>query len=103
MTDLNGFLQNYYMELSLVYVAVLSVLSFVLFAVDKVKAKLGRWRIPERVLLLCAGLGGSFGAFAAIRLLHHKSNCRRHPQFAIGVPVMVAAHTALLIWLFLQR
>lgn len=102
MTGLHGFLQNYYMDLLLVYVSALSVLSFLLFAVDKAKAKLNRRRIPERVLLLIAGLGGSFGAFAAMQLLRHKTNCRRHPQFAIGIPVMMAAHGALLVWLYLH-
>lgn len=53
--------------------------------IDKRRAVKGRWRIPERVLLTLALLGGSVGAIIAMDLLPHKSN---HLLFSVGLPVM---------------
>ena len=59
-----------------VFVAVLivvSLISFVLYGVDKAKAKRHAWRIPEKVLLLWGFLCGSVGALAAMQLFRHKT------------------------------
>ena len=59
-----------------VFIAVLivgSLISFVLYAVDKSKAKKKAWRIPEKVLLLWGFLCGSVGALAAMQLFRHKT------------------------------
>lgn len=57
------------------------------------------WRIPEAQLLLIAALGGSVSMYATMKLIHHKT---RHPQFMIGIPVIMlvqAAWAGLLLWL----
>lgn len=46
---------------------------FIFYAVDKWKAIHQRWRIPEKVLLLEALLGGGIGALLAGKLVHHKT------------------------------
>ena len=45
-----------------VYLALASIVAFVLMGVDKLRARRHRWRIPERTLFLTAVLGGSPGA-----------------------------------------
>ena len=48
---------NIIMELEfyyLIFLAAVSVIAFFAYLIDKAKAKLGAWRIPEKVLL---GLG----------------------------------------------
>ena len=50
-----------------------SLISFVLYGVDKAKAKKKAWRIPEKVLLLWGFLCGSVGALAAMQLFRHKT------------------------------
>ena len=57
----------------------------------------GKFRISERTLLTLAAVGGAWGAYAAMQLFRHKT---RHKKFAVGVPLMLAAQTAVYIWVF---
>ncbi len=50
-----------------------SLISFVLYGVDKSKAQKKAWRIPEKVLLLWGFLCGSVGALIAMQLFRHKT------------------------------
>lgn len=52
----------------------LSLLCFVIYALDKAAAKAGRWRTPENTLHLLALLGGWPGALLAQQWLRHKSS-----------------------------
>ena len=74
----------------------INLFAFVLYGIDKAKAKRGAWRIPEATLLLVAFLGGSFGALLGMEVFRHKT---RHWKFRILVPVFLAVHVALGIWL----
>lgn len=85
--------------LILLYLLVLNLLAFCLMGIDKRRARNHRWRISERTLLLCALLGGSFGAMAAMVLFRHKT---RHWYFAWGIPAMLLAHLILLFNLLLR-
>ncbi len=40
---------------------------------DKYRAQTRQWRIPERVLLGLAWLGGAFGALLGMQVFHHKT------------------------------
>jgi uncharacterized membrane protein YsdA (DUF1294 family)/cold shock CspA family protein len=51
----------------------MSVLTYVLYADDKSRANLGKWRTPEQSLHLCELAGGWLGGFVAQRRLNHKS------------------------------
>ncbi len=56
-----------------VIVLIMSVIAFILYAVDKSKAKKGAWRIPEAVLLGWGFFGGAIGALVAMKNLRHKT------------------------------
>ena len=58
-----------------------------------------QWRIPEATLLLVSALFGSLGAYLGMLLFRHKTNAKRHPAFAVGVPVMLIVQAALVYWL----
>ena len=77
------------------YLVAINVLTFLLYGIDKWKAKRARWRIPERVLLGMAAIGGSVGAWLGMRVWHHKT---QHAKFRYGVPAMLVAQAALLVW-----
>ena len=64
--------------------AVINLIVFSLYGADKRRAKKGAWRIPERTLLTGTWLMGGVGAFAAMRVFHHKT---KHLAFQISAPV----------------
>ena len=80
----------------LYYLLAVNITSFLLYGIDKYKAKKGRWRISEATLLLMAVIGGSIGAWAGMRLWHHKT---MHKKFKYGIPVIVIMQIALVVYL----
>lgn len=74
------------------YLVVVNGVAFALFGVDKLKAAIRRWRIPEATLMTFAFIGGSVGAFAGMKVFHHKT---RKPKFAIGVPLFFIMHVLI--------
>ena len=81
------------------YLIIINIAAWLMYGLDKWKAKSGAWRIPERTLLLTALLGGSAGALAGMLLFHHKT---RKPKFTVGVPVMLAA-PCVILWLIFTK
>ena len=73
--------------------AAVNVFSFVLYGIDKLRAKRGLWRIPESALILSVILGGGIGGYLGMRVFHHKT---RKPLFAFGVPVITVTEYAVL-------
>lgn len=85
----------------IIYLAALNVATFVVYGLDKWKARHERWRITEAALLTLALLGGSIGAWVGMKVWRHKT---QHWKFRIGVPLMLVAQTAaaLLICFYLK-
>lgn len=75
----------------------INVLTFIVYGIDKLKAKKGWWRIPEATLLLLALVGGSIGAWCGMTLFRHKT---KHLKFKIGVPLIFLLQLALLIYFY---
>ena len=79
------------------YLFLINLLALFLYALDKAKSKSnGSIRIPERVLLWVARLGGGVGCWLGMMLFRHKT---KHNRFMILVPlwtVLWAAALALL-------
>ena len=61
------------MNIILYYLLAVNSTTFLLYGIDKYKAKKNKWRISEATLLTMAAIGGSIGAWAGMRLWHHKS------------------------------
>ena len=70
-----------------------SALAFLLFGIDKLRAKRRAWRIRESVLLGITMLGGSAGALLGMSLFRHKT---RHWYFWAVVLLSLALHAWLL-------
>ena len=80
------------------YLVLINLLTFIVYGIDKLKAKKGKWRIPESTLLLLAFMGGSVGAWLGIKVWHHKT---LHKKFKYGVPFIFILQIALCIYLFI--
>ena len=63
-----------------IYFIIINLISFVMFYVDKQKARRDKWRIEEKTLHLTSFLGGTLGSIAAMMLFHHKT---RKPGFVV--------------------
>ena len=78
-------------------IAILNVITFFLYGIDKWKAKKDRWRIPESTLLLLAVLGGSIGAWLGMKIWHHKT---MHKKFKYGIPLIMILQIGILLYLW---
>ena len=79
------------------FIAILNVITFLIYAIDKWKAKKNRWRISESILLLLAVLGGSIGALMGMKIWHHKT---MHKKFKYGIPLIMILQIGMLLYLW---
>lgn len=61
-----------WMKLFAIYLVVMNVLGVAVMWSDKRRARLHRWRIPEKVLFGVSLLGGSAGTWAGMYLFRHQ-------------------------------
>ena len=76
---------------------VLNAIAFLFFGYDKRQSKKNKWRNSEVRLLLLALLG-PFGAYAGMRVFHHKT---RHLKFIL-IPIFMALHIGLFVYAITQ-
>ncbi len=81
------------------YILALSITGFSTMGVDKRRAEKGRWRIPERTLLLIALLGGGIGTYLGMRYFRHKT---KHLSFRILLPAAAIADLLLIFYVIVK-
>ena len=81
------------------YLIVVNLLTWIIYGIDKWKAKRRAWRIPERTLLLLAAASGCTGALAGMLMFRHKT---RKLKFMIGVPVIFVVESIFFVYIFLK-
>ncbi len=64
---------NTYLIIFLVYLFLVSTISFFLYGGDKNKAEKKVWRTKEKVLLSFGFFGGAIGAIVGMKVFHHKT------------------------------
>ena len=79
--------------------AVLGVITYSMYAKDKVAAQSGDWRTPESTLPLLSALGGWVGAMVAQTYLRHKS---QKPEFRIVYYLTVIINLAGLLFIMVN-
>lgn len=87
------------LKLLLIYITLVSVITFIVFGIDKLKAKKSWWRIPESTLMVLAVIGGSIGALLGMYVFHHKT---LHKKFTIGIPVILILQIAAVAFIFIR-
>ena len=80
----------------LIYFLAINIIAFIVYGIDKLKARKNLWRIPESTLLLIAVIGGSIGAWMGMYVWHHKT---MHLKFKYGVPIILVAQVALGVYI----
>jgi len=75
--------------------AALNAVSFILYGLDKSKARKKIWRIPEKTLLTIS-LFGPIGAWFGMMQFRHKT---QKTMFRYLVPGFVGVHLLLALWL----
>ena len=101
------FIGNPWVLLAL-YLLLINLVTFLVFGLDKWKAKRKEKkdtvrRIPEKTLFTLSALGGSVGALLGMKVFHHKT---KHWYFRFGFPVILIleiAGTVWLVWYFVFR
>ena len=78
------------------YLLIINAVAFIVYGIDKLKARKGRWRIPEATLLLLALVGGSIGAWLGMKVWHHKT---MHLKFKYGLPAIFLLQLAIAVYL----
>lgn len=81
-----------------VYLIIINAISTLLVLYDKYASKnIGKARIPERLLLAAAVVGGSIAMYLVMLLIRHKT---KHVLFMAGLPIIIAVQ--LIIYLIVS-
>ena len=79
----------------LIYLAVVNILTFIVFGVDKMNAKSNRQRVRIVTLLGLTFIGGSVGALIGMYGFHHKT---KKAYFTVGVPLILLMQVVVLFY-----
>ena len=79
----------------LIYLAVVNILTIIVFGVDKMNAKSNRQRVRLVTLLGLAFIGGSVGALIGMYGFHHKT---KKAYFTVGVPLILLMQVVVLFY-----
>lgn len=79
----------------LIYLIIINLITFIVFALDKIYAIKKKWRYKEASLLGMCFVGGAIGGFLAMYLFRHKT---KKKVFVIGVPLMIIIHLVIILW-----
>ena len=71
------------------YLLAINAVTFIVYGIDKYEAK-------KATLLMLAVLGGSIGAWIAMRVWRHKT---MHKKFKYGIPVILLIQIALIAYM----
>lgn len=74
--------------------AVVNLIAFVMYGLDKSYAKKKKWRIPEANLIFIAMLYGAVGAFLGMKAFRHKT---KHKKFTVTVPILLLLQIAFAV------
>ena len=87
------------MKAVIIYLVIINTAAFCLYGIDKSAAIKQRQRIPNKVLLGMAVIGGSIGALAGMYTFRHKT---KKWYYTVTVPVILLIQIAAAV-LLLKR
>lgn len=81
-------------HIAFAYFVIVNLVTFIIYGLDKWKAKKSKWRFSEAMLLKLAIIGGSIGAWLGMKTWHHKT---MHKKFKYGVPTIIIIQLLIII------
>lgn len=69
-----------------IYLLIINIVGFLAMEIDKRRAKLMEWRIPEKTLFLITLFGGGIGTISGMYTFRHKT---KKTYFTIGLPAIL--------------
>ena len=82
------------------YLIIINIVTFLVYGIDKWKARKAMWRVREASLFMLAVLGGSIGAWLGMKVWHHKT---QHKKFRYGIPAIIIIQLVIIgYFLYLQ-
>lgn len=88
------------MDIILILFVAINLLGAIVNIVDKIKAKLDQYRIPEKVLWGIAIAGGACGSYITMITIRHKT---RKKNFAVIFPILSVIQICLIGYYILQN
>lgn len=91
---------NYLTPLNvIIYLLAINLIGILIMYADKRKAKYGRWRIPEKTLILVALLGGSIGTMIGMYWFRHKT---QKLKFVLGFPTILISEIVIIVYFLIK-
>ncbi|MBQ7836248.1 MAG: DUF1294 domain-containing protein [Clostridia bacterium] len=87
------------LKIYLIVIGVISLITFIAFAIDKRQAKEERRRIPEAILLALMDFGGAVGGLIGMYALRHKTIFKTKFHFVITAWLASILQIAILIYI----
>ena len=83
----------------IIYLIVINLIGILIMYIDKRRAMYGRWRIPEKTLIIVALLGGSIGCMFGMKFFRHKT---QKIKFVLGYPTILIAELIIIIYFLVK-
>ena len=81
-------------HIAFAYFVIVNLVTFIIYGLDKWKAKKSKWRFSEAMLLKLAIIGGSIGDWLGMKTWHHKT---MHKKFKYGIPTIIIIQLLIII------
>ncbi len=78
------------------YLVIINILLFIIMGIDKYKSIKNYYRIPEKILLLLALLGGSIGGILGMYIFRHKT---QKLKFKILFPLFLLLNIIIIFYI----
>ena len=89
---------NYLQIAGIAYMILLNLIGLITAYSDKCRARLRKWRVPEKRFLMLSLFGGGVGVLAGFYLFRHKT---KHAKLVLGALSLTILFYLIIIALFL--
>ena len=83
----------------IIYLVIINIIGFLIMGIDKKRAKMMEWRIPEKIFFLITLFGGGIGTIIGMYTFKHKT---KKKYFTIGLPVILVIEILCIIYMALS-